>query len=46
MIENYERGKYANEKAASEIKAFCAYVMHEDSDLHKDADEWIKDRLK
>ena len=32
--------------AANEIKAFCEYVMHPDSDLHKDADEWIKERLQ
>lgn len=34
------------EFAANEIKAFCAYVMHPDSDLHKNADDWIKERLQ
>lgn len=34
------------EFAANEIKAFCAYVMHPESDLHKDAEDWIKERLQ
>ncbi len=37
---------YANNKAAKSIKDFCEYVMHPQSDLHKDADEWIKNNLK
>ena len=27
------------------LKDFCEYVMHPESDLHKDADEWIRDKL-
>jgi len=34
------------EFAANEIKAFCEYVMHPESDLHKDAEWWIKERLQ
>lgn len=37
---------YAKEKAASEIKAFCEYVMYPQSELHKDAQAWIDSRLK
>lgn len=34
------------EFAANEIKAFCEHVMHPDSDLHKYAEAWIKERLQ
>jgi hypothetical protein len=27
------------------LKEFCEHVMHPDSDLHKDADDWIKNNL-
>jgi len=32
--------------AAESLKEFCLHVMHPDSDLHKDADQWINDNLK
>jgi hypothetical protein len=38
-------GKIKKEFAANQIKAFCEHVMHPDSDLHKDAEWWIKEYL-
>ncbi len=46
LLDTYNNERYANDKAAKEIKAFCEYVMHPESDLHKYADEWISERLK
>ena len=46
LLDTYNNERYANDKAAKEIKAFCECVMHPESDLHKDADEWIRERLK
>ena len=38
--------EFAKKKAADSLKGFCAYVMHEDSDLHKDAQDWIDNGFK
>jgi hypothetical protein len=47
MSDLNEKNEMTKEEfAANEIRAFCAYVMHPDSDLHKDADDWIKERLQ
>tara|TARA_R110002020_G_scaffold7277_2_gene30750 strand:+ start:575 stop:799 length:225 start_codon:yes stop_codon:yes gene_type:complete len=35
-----------NKEASKSIKDFCKYVMHPESDLHKDADDWIKEHYK
>ena len=47
MSELNEKKEMTKEEfAANEIKAFCEHVMHPDSDLHKDAEWWIKERLQ
>ncbi len=44
LNENTEMTK--EEFAANEIRAFCEHVMHLESDLHKDAEWWINERLQ
>jgi len=43
---NEKKETTKEEFAANEIREFCKYVMHPESDLHKDAEDWIKERLQ
>jgi len=37
--------KQSNLRSANNLRDFCKYVMHDESDLHNDSKAWIKDNL-
>ena len=42
-LHSVSQRELVNKEVSKSIKSFCEYVMHPESDLHKDADDWIKE---